>query len=104
MKENKNKKRYSPNFKVVLGRFVDKDPKKKKVSSNVGAVSEQGLVAWPSTSGSHIRDLGWMFEIAGRIQPKGYKLPTPVLEAYTGFSKGWARRVARNLKRSIETR
>ena len=47
--------------------FVVEDPKKKKVSSNVGVVSEQDLVAWPTTSRSHIRDLGWMFEIAGRI-------------------------------------
>ena len=62
-------------------------------------VSEQDLVAWPTTSGSHTRDLGWMLEIAGQIQPKGYKLPTPVLVAYAGFSKRGARRVARNLKR-----
>ena len=99
MKKNKNKKRYSQNFKVVFDRFVVENPKKKKVSSNVGVVSEQDLVAWPTTSGSHIRDLGWMFEIVGWIQPKGYKLPTPVVVAYAGFSKGGARRVARNLKR-----
>ena len=50
-----------------------------------------------SHKGSQMDD--WMFEIAGRIQPKGYKLPTPVLAAYAEFSKGGARRVARNLKR-----
>ena len=51
----KNEKKYSPNFKVVFGRFVVEDRKKKKVSSNVGVVSEQDLVAWPTASGSHIR-------------------------------------------------
>ena len=41
----KEKKRYSPNFKVVFGRFVVEDPEKKNVSSNVKVVLEQTLVA-----------------------------------------------------------
>ena len=88
LKENKNKKRYSPNFKVLFGRFVVEDSEeKKKVLSNVGVVSEQDLVGWPTTSGSRIRDLGWIFEIAGRIWLKGYRLLTPALVAFAGFSK-----------------
>ena len=92
------KKKSSPNFKVFFGQFVVEDPDEKKVLSNIGVVSEQDLVAWPTTFGSHIRvgiSYGWSFENAGRTWPKGYRLSTSVPKANAGFSKwrGGGRRV-----------